>query len=87
MEREIKMAARLYECRDVAKRFFKEEYSSRLQPYIHIIKEVMVKHNINELEALLIISKTHAYQDSGMAQMLFMAGVVELIEPTGKLKV
>lgn len=51
------MAAKLYECRDTAKSFFKEEYKSKLQPYTHIVNEVMKANNLEEIPALLRISK------------------------------
>lgn len=79
---QVQMAAKLYECRDTAKRFFKEEYKTRLEPYTHIVKQVMKANNIEEIPALLKISKTETYQENGMAQMMFMAAVVELIEPS-----
>ena len=78
---QVQMAARLYECRDTAKSFFREEYKIKLEPYAHILKEVMKANNLEAIPALLKISQTHTYQESGMAQMMFMAAVVELIEP------
>lgn len=82
METQIKIAAKLYECRDTAKRFFREEYAIRLQSYITIIKAVMLAHNLDELHAILKISKSQSYQENGMAQMMFMAAAVELMEPS-----
>ena len=78
----VQMAAKLYECRDTAKRFFKKEYKTRLEPYTHIVKQVMKANNLEEIPALLKISQTETYQENGMAQMMFMAAVVELIEPS-----
>lgn len=82
MEKEIKMAAKLYECRDTAKSFFKEKFKEKLQPYTHIIQEVMKANNLEEIPALLKISKAQHYQENGFAQMMYMAAVVELIEPS-----
>jgi len=76
----IQIAAKLYDCRDTAKSLFKEEYKTKLQPYTHIVKEVMKANKLEVIPALLKISKTATYQDSGIAQMMFMAAVVELIE-------
>lgn len=78
---QAQMAAKLYECRDTAKSFFREEYKTKLEPYTHILKEVMKANNLEEIPALLRISQTHTYQESSMAQMMFMSAVVELIEP------
>lgn len=77
----IQMASKLLECRDAVKSLFGEKYIENLQPYMRIIKEIMRVNNINEIRALLIISKTETYQDSETAQIMFMASVVELIEP------
>ena len=82
MEKQVKIAAKLYECRDTAKRFFKAEYKAKLEPYTHIIKAVMKANNLEEIPALLKVSQTHTYQDNAMGQMMFMAAVVELIEPS-----
>lgn len=82
MEKEIKIAAQLYKCRDTAKRFFRKKYAERLKPYIHIVKEVMKANELEVLEAILKISKTKTYLDDGMVQMLFMAAAVELLEPS-----
>jgi len=82
MEQQIKMAAKLYECRDTARRFFGEEYKQKLEFYTHILKQVMKDNDLEEIPALLKISKTQHYQENGMAQMMYMAAVVELIEPS-----
>ena len=85
MEKQIKIAAKLYECRDTAKSFAKmqkEDYKEMLAPYTHIIKQVMQANKLEEIPALLRISKTNTYKDSGMAQLMFMAATVELIEPS-----
>lgn len=42
----------------------------------------MKNNNLEEIPALLKISKTEHYQENGMAQMMYMAAVVELIEPS-----
>jgi len=82
METQIKIAASLYKCRDVAKRFFREEYAEKLKPYIHIIKAVMKSNELNELQAILKISQSETYQNDGMVQLMFMAAAVELLEPS-----
>lgn len=79
---QIQIAAKLYNCRDTAKRFLREKYEAKIQPYKHIIKEVMKSNNVEELKDLLIIGDTQAYQENPFAQMMFMAAVVELIEPS-----
>ena len=82
MEQEIKMAAKLYKCRDTAKRFFREEYPEKVKPYRALITAVMKANNLEEIPALLKISETEIYKENGMGQMMFMAAVVELMEPS-----
>jgi len=78
----VQMAAKLYECRDTAKGFLRDDYKTRLQPYTQLIKAVMKANSLEEIPALLKISETETYQESGFVQMMFMAAVAELIEPS-----
>lgn len=78
---EIELAQKMKKCRDTAKRFFAAEFPEKLKPYTEIIKGVMKSESIDEIPALLEISKTETYQNDGMMQMMFLAATVELIEP------
>jgi phage tail sheath gpL-like len=85
MEQLVKMTAKLYKCRDSAKSLAKmqgEDYYKMIKPYSDIIQNVMVSNNLKHIPALLKISETKIYQDSGMAQMLFMAALTEMLEPS-----
>ena len=82
MEQQIKMAAKLYQCRDTAKNWCKEEYPEKIRHYIDHLKLVMKEYHLDEIQALLKISKTEFYQENGMVQMFFMAAVVEILEPS-----
>jgi hypothetical protein len=85
MEREIKMVARMYECRDSAKSLAKmrgEDFKEMLEPYTHILTQVIKANKLEPIPALLKISQTSVYQNSGMAQMLFMAALTEYVEPS-----
>ena len=85
MEEKIKMAAKLYRCRDGAKAYCKiqnKNYAKTLKPYIDILRLVMKAKKLDEVQALLDVSKTKTYTDCGTTQMLFMAGLVEMIEPS-----
>jgi len=82
MIKEIKIAARLYEIRDTAKRFFKEEFKSKLEPYTALILVHMKKSGKDELCAAMDLLQLESVQGNGMAQMLFIAAVVEMIEPS-----
>ena len=85
MEKQIKMAAKLYECRDTAKTLAKlkeVDYKSMLKTYTEIIQKVMEVKKLDYLPALMLISKSKTYNEDGMTQLLFMAATVELIEPS-----
>lgn len=85
MEQQIKIAAKLYECRDTAISLAKMQgrnYHDMLKPYMDIISNVMKAKKLKPIDALLFISKTKTYQEEGMAQLMFMAAVTELMEPT-----
>lgn len=85
MEQQIKMAAKLYECRDSAKSMAKmqgEDFKEMIKPYTDIVTKVMQANNLKHIPALLKISETKMYQESGMAQMLFMAAITEMMEPS-----
>jgi hypothetical protein len=84
MQQSIKITAKLYECRDSAKFIFKDNFQESLQPFLDIVHQVMKANNQNPLEALLTISKTNTYLNNGMAQLLFMTAVVEIMEPSDK---
>jgi hypothetical protein len=74
----IKLAVKLEEVHETAKRFYKEEYAEQIEPFKLLILEVMKSNNIKAIPALIKISKTELY-DNGMAQMLFMSATYDLI--------
>lgn len=76
----LELSQKMQKCRDTAKRFFKDEFPQKLKPYTEIIEAVMKSKNVDEIPALLEISKTETYESNGMAQMMFLAATVELIE-------
>lgn len=85
MEQQIKIAAKLYQCRDTARsmaRLNGVDYKESIKEYIEIIHSVMKKENLGTIEALLFISKMDAYQEMGIVQLKFMAATVEIIEPS-----
>lgn len=85
MEKVTKMAAKFYECRDAAKSLAKikgVDYKEYLSPYIKILTDLMSSEKLTEINALLKISKTPIYKENSIAAMLFIASVVEIIEPS-----
>ena len=84
MEKQIKMAAKLYECRDTAKKLYGAEFQNKISDYKRYIKACMMKHNYkDEITAAMSLAKDcEGVQGSGMGVMLIMAACVELIEPS-----
>ena len=84
MEQQIKMAAKLYECRDTAKKLYGAEFENKISYYKRYIKACMMKHNYkDEITAAMRLAKDcEGVQGSGMGVMLIMAACVELIEPS-----
>lgn len=78
----MKLAAKLYQCRDTAKRFFRDEYEAKLKPYRNIIDAHQKKFNLEVLPSVLELCSFESVRDNGMATMLFMAAAVEMIEPS-----
>jgi len=81
-EQQVKMASKLYQCRDSAKKLFREEYKEKIQWYVDVIKAWQEKHKLDVLQAVLQICNTDSIKDDGMGTMMFMAGAVEIIEPS-----
>lgn len=82
MEQQIKMTAKLYQCRDTAKRFFRDEYEAKLKPYKNIIESHQKKFNLEVLPSVLELCSFESVRDDGVMTMLFMAAAVEMLEPS-----
>ena len=81
MEQKIKIAAKLYQCRDTAKKFWGSEYEAKLKTYKNIIEAHQKKFNLEVLPSVLEICSFESVRDNGMATIVFMAAAVEMIEP------
>jgi len=82
MEQEIKLAAKLYRCRDTAKRFFSEDYKDKIEPYKKLISDVSKDKRVDEIKAAMLICEDEVIQRNGWTVILLMAAAVELTEPT-----
>lgn len=78
-EQHIKTAAKLYQMRDTAKRFFKEEWPDKMREWRSVIEAVMRREKIDELEAAMKICKD---ANHGFTTIIVMATVCEMIEPS-----
>ena len=79
-EKQIKVAAKLYEFRDTAKRIYGDEYHEKIKPYMDLIKEATGDKEV--LPVVMEMSKHETIQYNGILQMLLWAAAVEIIEPS-----
>lgn len=79
-EQSIRIAAKLYEFRDGAKRLLGERYEARMADFRKPIEIVQAKKNCGVLEAATHICKN---ADCGGFEVIFiMAAALEMIEPS-----
>ena len=73
----VKMAAKLYECRDAAKHMFGSNYQERMKAYGQVVKSAANSMGCSELSAATEL----ANKVGGIAAVLYLAAVVEMTEP------
>lgn len=81
-EQQIKLAAKLYQCRDAAKSLYGKEYKAELKWYISRIYDYQKKQKVETLPAVLAICSLPSVKENASATMMFMAAAVEIIEPS-----
>jgi hypothetical protein len=81
-EQQVKLAARLYECRDAAKALYGKEYKAELKWYISRIYDYQKQQKVETLPAVLAICSLPTVKENASTTMLFMAAAVEIIEPS-----
>lgn len=78
--KQLQVAAKLEQCRDTAKRFFRGEYEAKLKPYTALLKAHMKQSGKDELHSVIELVQLDSISENGMAQMLFFSAAIELIE-------
>ena len=78
-EQAVKMAARLYECRDTAKRVFGESYHKRMEAYGQVVKSAANALRCSDIAAATTLANKAG---GGMAAICYLAAVVEMTEPS-----
>lgn len=82
-EQDVKLAERLYECRDTCKKLYGADWKDKIQFHTNIIRACMKKYNLNELRAAKkLIDDNYDADSSGVFTLKVLAAVVEMIEPT-----
>ena len=77
-EQQIKMAARLYECRDAARALFRDRYEAIVAPNRDLVRAAMARHKIEALPAAKQLIDVAGL--SGVAIIVVMAAAVDVIE-------
>lgn len=80
MEKQIQVAAKMYNCRTAAKKLLAENYTEKISFYKTVLRGTMRNKNMNEVEAAYDLCKDEQVQANGMAVLLFMAAAVDISE-------
>lgn len=78
-ERDVKMAARLYECRDAARFILGDKYPATMTLWRDAIVAQMARGQLSVLQATLALCREMT-GETEVVTMLIMAAAVELIE-------
>lgn len=83
MEQQIKIASKLYECRETIVRLYGTSWKESISFHTNLIKAAMKKHCItNEIEAAMKLVDDCKHMDgAGVFTMKIFAAAVQLIEP------
>lgn len=82
-EEQVKLAAKLYKCRDAAKTLYGETYLEKMADYQKYIKGAMIKFGMDcEIKATMKMIEELGSEADGMITMLLLAACVELVEPS-----
>ena len=83
-EKQITIAAKLYECRATMRSFWKERYEAKIADYSDLLKKIMVKRKVGCLEAGLIaceiLEASEVANKSPISLALLLAASVEMAE-------
>lgn len=78
-EHAVKMATKLYECRDTAKQILGDGYHERMAAYGQAVKSAANAMACSELSAATVLANKAS---GGMAAIFYLAAAVELTEPS-----
>ena len=74
------------ENRQSAKNLLQEQYQVKLQPYTHILKEVMKANKCNAFNAYLKITLTYMYRDNYISKLLFKSALMDMVDEMNEAK-
>lgn len=79
-EKQVRIAARLYEIRDAMRRLFGERYAEQLKPFQQMLERLKEQSGLDTLAAATYIAKQLDAGDPAI--MMLMAAAVEIVEPS-----
>jgi hypothetical protein len=77
-ERAIKLAARLYECRDAARTLFGADYQKRMAGHRDLVRAAMAHHGCDALKAATTLIKVSGLD--GISAVIMLAAAVDISE-------
>lgn len=82
-ELNVKVAAKMYKCRDTARSLYKERFPEKMTEYQGYIKGYMSAHGGDEINAVIkLAAKVKGDSCEGAVIMLLTAAVTEILEPS-----
>jgi len=81
-EQAVKMAAKLYACRDTARQVFGDGYQARMAAYAEVIKSAANALRCSDLSAATTLANKAG---GSMAAICYLAAAVEMAEPSNVL--
>lgn len=79
-EQQVKIANRMYECRDSSRSILGENYHDKMRTLMVLVRKVAADHNESEIQAGARIIRECGF--TGVNLMFMMAAVVECVEPS-----
>lgn len=76
----LMVAGKLKRCQEAAKRLYGIEYQDKIKPYTEAVNSFCRACNTEPLKALPELLNLPSVSGNGMAQVLFVAAVVDIIE-------
>lgn len=81
-EKRVRIAARLYEAREVTRRMLGDRYPDRMKEYSAVVAEVAANMKIDVLVAAKQIAEALTKAGNDLSAMMVVAAAVEMIEPS-----
>lgn len=81
-EQQIRIAAKMYECRDTLKRLTGDKFRERITEYQGFLRTAMQRYECDEIKAAMHLCHDERIRDSAITQMWLIAAAVELLEPS-----